>query len=490
MTIKKRIFYTNTWMVLLSLVMLLGIGGVLISLFKDEFLNWYGENSELSSDHYEVHQLLPELEKYGSQWDAWTQDLEIYKFHLLVTTNSGKKVYSNATHNEWEGAEALFSTEKPSESVATYLIEGVTILTTQYEVDGESYNIYLTYSSKENIFLGMDRGMFEMFLIIFLIVGVLAIGAILLCSQLLTKLLIQKILKPVNELDEAAKRVMTGELSVPIAHKSEDEFKNVCDSFDLMQQHLKEGIEKNAAYEKARTEMVSGISHDLRTPLTSVKGYIKGMLDGVANTEEKQREYLSIAYRKSCDMDVLLSKLFYFSKLETGNMPFFRQRTDISEYINHYTSEKELELKEKQIDLDVCIKLTGSICCDLDREQMHRVLDNLIENSIKYSQRIDGLSLSISLSRIGDEVEIDFSDNGVGVPEDKISHIFEQFYRGDESRSSQCDGNGLGLYVCQYIIKEHGGSIQAYNKGGLHLRIRIPIMKGEEENGTNLTGRR
>lgn len=480
MTIKKRIFYTNTWMVFLSLIMLLGIGGIMISFFKKEVLNWYGENSELSENHYEVYQLLPQMKSYGAQWEQWSEALEHYDFRLLVMTSSGEKVYSNVKHNEWEGTESLFSTEKSSEAVDTYLIEGVTILVTRCQIGEESYDIYLTGSAKENLFFGMDRGMFEMFLMIFLVVGLLAIGAILLCSQLLTKLLIQKILKPVNELDKAAKRVVEGELSVPIAYQPEDEFKNVCDSFDLMQQHLKEGIEKNAAYEKARTEMVSGISHDLRTPLTSVKGYIKGMMDGVASTEEKQKEYLEIAYRKSCDMDVLLSKLFYFSKLETGNMPFFRQRTEVAAYIRNYASEKELELKEKKITLKVFLEVTEKAYCNLDREQIHRVLDNLIENSVKYSQRSEGLILSVRLSRIHKKIEIDFSDNGIGVPEEKLSHIFEQFYRGDESRSSQCNGNGLGLYVCQYIIKEHGGSIRAYNMDGLHICIRIPEMEGEE----------
>lgn len=91
----------------------------------------------------------------------------------------------------------------------------------------------------------------------------------------------------------------------------------VCDTFNTMQQHLGEEIEKSQKYEKARTEMGPGISHDLRTPLTSVKGYIKGMLDGVANTPEKQRQYLEISYRKSCDMEKLLQKQFFFSKLET-----------------------------------------------------------------------------------------------------------------------------------------------------------------------------
>ena len=127
----------------------------------------------------------------------------------------------------------------------------------------------------------------------------------------------------------AASRIESGDLTQPVVYLRDDEFRNVCDSFNQMQRHLKEGMEQNAAYEKARTEMISGISHDLRTPLTSVKGYIKGLQDGVANTEEKRRQYLDIAYSCACDMEGLLAKLFYYSKLETGNMPFYKQKTDM-----------------------------------------------------------------------------------------------------------------------------------------------------------------
>ncbi len=106
------------------------------------------------------------------------------------------------------------------------------------------------------------------------------------------------IMKPVNMLGDAAGRIIEGDLDTAIDYMDADEFQPVCKSFDLMQLHLKEQMEKNLAYEKARTEMVSGISHDLRTPLTSIKGYIKGMLDGIAGTEEKRQEYLSVAYKK------------------------------------------------------------------------------------------------------------------------------------------------------------------------------------------------
>lgn len=480
MTIKKRIFYANTFMVFISLIILLGIGGGLISLFKDEFLNRYGGISKLSDNSYEVRSLLQGFKKYEEDWDSAADALSGYNFRLNVSTASDKNCYKNLRFNEWEAVESVLTAEKNKNRVDIYLIEGVTILTTQYEVNGTVYDVYASNCPDEISFWGMDRGMFEMFLIIFLVIGFLSIALILLCSQFFTKYLIRKISEPIEKLGTAAERISAGDLSVPINYQKEDEFKNVCDSFDLMQKNLKEGMEKNAAYERARTEMISGISHDLRTPLTSVKGYIKGMMDGIANTEDKRRQYLEIAYKKSCDMDVLLSKLFYFSKLETGNMPFFCRKTNMNTFLQQYVSDKQKEPEMKQVTVILKQEDANEVWCSIDKEQFTRVFDNLLENSIKYGGRPDMLHICFNLKKVEKQIVIEVSDNGNGVQEEKLPHIFEQFYRGDEARVS-ADGSGLGLYVCRYIVTAHEGEIQAYNDNGLHIRITLPeaVMDGQ-----------
>ena len=242
-----------------------------------------------------------------------------------------------------------------------------------------------------------------------------------------------------------------------------------------MQKHLKESIEKTQSYEKARTEMVSGISHDLRTPLTSVKGFIKGMLDGIANTPEKQRQYLEISYKKACDMDVLLQKLFFFSKLETGNMPFFLKETDMGRWIENYVAEKCDKTISNDYDITV-IKDDTEYMVNVDKVQMQRVFDNIIENSRKYAD-VSELHIIITMNKKNDVITIDIADNGKGISEDKLANVFEQFYRGDDSRNSKNDGSGLGLYVCKYIIEEQGGNISALNKNGFCVEIELPILE-------------
>lgn len=479
MTIKRRIFLTNSCMVLLALIVLLLVGGGMLSLFKGELLGWYRSNSRLS-DHFEaVYDLVPELFTDSTDWEKAAKELETYDYRLLVRSQDHKTVFENAKHSEEESAETLYEVKRKVGQKDFYLIEHTTIIVFRSEISGATYDCYVVNCPSDASIFGMDRGLFEMFILIFLTVGVIAIVIILFLSQLLTRALIRKILAPVQQLDQAAQRITEGDLSVKISYETEDEFKTVCDSFDLMQQHLKEEMDRNHAYEKARTEMVSGISHDLRTPLTSIKGYIKGMLDGVANTEEKRQEYLKITYRKSCDMERLLSKLFYFSKLETGNMPFVLQTINMKQFLEDYVEEKALELQEKEISFALEWKAKEEICCDLDREQMLRVLDNLVENACKYAKTEHALALHMAAFQIRNQkLCIDFYDNGPGMEAGKIGHVFDQFYRGDEARNAACDGNGLGLYVCRYVIEKHNGSIRAENHEGFHVVMELPVKKG------------
>jgi signal transduction histidine kinase len=512
MTVKRRIFLTNSMMVLLSLTVLLLIVGGMVSLFKEEFLGWYRDNSKISDQYAQVYMEMPALIENTDTFEQLAENLGEYDYRLIVVNQKGKTVYQNARHSEEESAETLYTQEKTPGELVGYFVENTSILSYRDTRQDQYYDFYAVSCPSGVSIMGMDRGMFEMFLLVLLAVGVAAIAVILLLSQILTKWLTAQILKPVKELDLAARRVIDGDLSTQICYNTEDEFKNTCDSFDLMQQHLKQEMEKNHAYELARTEMVSGISHDLRTPLTSVKGYIKGMLDGIANTEEKQREYLKIAYRKACDMDKLLSKLFYFSKLETGNMPFYMKKTDMAEYVTDYVEDKALEIHDGDMAISADVNGLQEVYCNIDREQMVRVLDNLVENARKYAGKCagrsaaqytdksaennagetmlngDSLQMRLSLQKQDGKLVLDFSDNGVGVPEDKLDKIFEQFYREDESRSSE--GNGLGLYVCKYIVEQHGGTIRAYNQNGLHIEILLPEVEGGGSDGKNIVGGR
>ncbi|MDO5426156.1 MAG: HAMP domain-containing sensor histidine kinase [Eubacteriales bacterium] len=313
--------------------------------------------------------------------------------------------------------------------------------------------------------------------------GILCIAALVLISQIFTKNLTDHIMEPLNALADGAKRIRDNDLTQDIEYVGEIEFENVCASFNEMQASILTEQEKNRRYEKARTDMIAGISHDLRTPLTAIRGTIKGLIDGVASKPEQQKKFLETAYRRTGDMDLLLNQLFYLSKMETGNMPISLHEIEISIFLQNYAKAKQeyMESEKEQIKVDTR-GITAKV--SVDPEQFQRILDNLLENSRKYGGKIP-LMIEISLRKTPKGVSVCFKDNGAGVPEEKLPHIFEEFYRGDESRNRK-EGNGLGLYIVKYLMEAMGGSARAENADGLavYLELAIPVRtEGAEKDG-------
>jgi len=301
------------------------------------------------------------------------------------------------------------------------------------------------------------------------------VGGLLLISQLFTRNLTKHILKPLTLLSDGAQRVQQGILTQPVVYTGDIEHENVCKTFNDMQLYILAEQEKNRKYEKARTDMITGISHDLRTPMTAIQGTIKGLIDGVASTPEQQQKFLKTAYRRTRDMDVLLQRLFYFSKLETGNMPLELKKINMSDFIRNYLKSKREMLEGDNICIEEMIE-EDSIYVEIDMEQMQRIFDNLIENSMKYAN-IQPLVIKVTLQKVDGRVCLCFSDNGSGVPGAKLPHIFEEFYRGDESRNEK-EGNGLGLYIVKYLMEAMGGNVWAESGQGLAILMELPAIGG------------
>ncbi len=314
------------------------------------------------------------------------------------------------------------------------------------------------------------------FIILFLADGILCILALVGVSQAFTRNLSRHILEPLDALNDGAERVQNNNLTEDILYVGDVEFEKVCTTFNKMQGHILAEQEKNQRYEKARTDMIAGISHDLRTPLTAIKGTIKALMDGIASTPEKQQKFLNAAYRRTGEMDTLLNQLFYLSKLETGNMPLSVQKINLTDFLAKYVYGKQEVLNPAQAEVRAKLE-ECNLYTELDPEQMQRILDNLIENSIKYSEQ-EPVEVEISLREQEDRLLLTVSDNGVGVPEEKLPHIFEEFYRADESRNKK-EGNGLGLYIVKYLVEAMKGNVRAENRNGLVISMDFPL-KGRE----------
>ena len=318
------------------------------------------------------------------------------------------------------------------------------------------------------------------FILLFLADGVLCIAVLVIMSQIFTGNLVKHIMEPLDELAAGAKRIRENDLTEDINYSGDIEFENVCDTFNKMQKHILREQEKNRKYEKARTDMIAGISHDLRTPLTAIRGTIKGLMDGIASTPEKQDRFLETAYRRTGEMDLLLNQLFYLSKIETGNMPITLRKIEISSFIKNYVQAKQgLMEAEKEELVEETKEITAEVA--VDPEQLQRIFDNLLENSRKYGEKVP-LKMKIGLRKTPGGILIRFSDNGVGVPENKLPYVFDEFYRVDESRNKK-EGNGLGLYIVKYLIEVMGGTVRAENEDGFVVSMELPLgeRKGAEK---------
>lgn len=318
------------------------------------------------------------------------------------------------------------------------------------------------------------------FILLFLADGVLCIAVLVIMSQIFTGNLVKHIMEPLDELAAGAKRIRENDLTEDINYSGDIEFENVCDTFNKMQKHILREQEKNRKYEKARTDMIAGISHDLRTPLTAIRGTIKGLMDGIASTPEKQDRFLETAYRRTGEMDLLLNQLFYLSKIETGNMPITLRKIEISSFIKNYVQAKQgLMEAEKEELIEETKEITAEVA--VDPEQLQRIFDNLLENSRKYGEKVP-LKMKIDLRKMPGGILIRFSDNGVGVPENKLPYVFDEFYRVDESRNKK-EGNGLGLYIVKYLIEAMGGTVRAENEDGFVVSMELPLgeRKGAEK---------
>lgn len=312
------------------------------------------------------------------------------------------------------------------------------------------------------------------FRVLFAADGLLCAGILILVSFGFTRHLASHICTPLGKLTEGAVRIRQNDLTQDIVYTGEEEFEELCQTFNEMQSHLLSEQERNLRYERARTDMIAGISHDLKTPLTAIRGTIKALQDGIVSTPEQRDKFLETAYRRTGDMDVLLNQLFYVSKLETGNMPLSMRRMEMGAFVQSYVLAKQKLLEGEEVTFMADTE-EGEAWAEADPDQLCRIFDNLLENSRKYGET-EPLAIRLSVKRKEKWVSLCFADNGAGIAEDKLPHLFEEFYRGDESRNRK-EGSGLGLYIVKCLIEGMNGRVHAESKDGFAIYMELPIKE-------------
>jgi signal transduction histidine kinase len=451
----NQLLITNVIYALLLITILIGLSAILFWR-----LSATPQKDVVDAQTFQVGELLNHFDTASADWVALSNSLIPYGYNLLVSADN-HMVYSNLENNQYRTLERF---QKLNLAETTLI--------------GQLDNIaYVIKPSDTCIFFALKNMIHtnetNTFLIAFLVFSIVTIALILPTSVIYTRKISRSLRAPIKALTVAAKKMADSNLAEPMPYLENGSYTTITNILNQMRETVLIAQNTSASYEEAHTDIISGISQDLRAPLTAVKNYLKHLTDGTASTAEITAQYLSAAYTKVCDMDTLLQKLFYLSNMETGNLQMIPSSQDFGVFLRRFFEDMRDDFKKNQIQLSLEITPTFHPV-KIDQVQMRRVFVNLTENAIKYTDT-KPLQLLVSLKVTNGQEYLKFADNGPGIPENELPHIYEQFWRSEKARTNMAgEGSGLGLYFVKYIIEAHDGSISAQNNNGLQFQITLP----------------
>ncbi|WP_098744004.1 HAMP domain-containing sensor histidine kinase [Paenibacillus sp. EZ-K15] len=306
------------------------------------------------------------------------------------------------------------------------------------------------------------------------------VGIVVVANVLLYRWITRSVVKPLDLLRKSAEHIKEGNLQFSLDLHSKDEIGQLNETFENMRKRLHESIQLRLQDEENRKELISNISHDLRTPITNIKGYIEGIRDGVADTPEKMDKYVNIIYTKTTDLDKLVDELFLYSKLDLKQVPFMFEHVDIIGFIDDCIDEQRYVLQEKGIRLEWKERIGQSVEVVADLEKLKRTVLNIIGNAQKFMDKQDK-TICVSTQLSPEWVTVEIRDNGMGIEPEAIPYIFERFYRAEPSRNSSTGGSGLGLAIASQIIEGHGGTIWAESEPGVGTSLYFTLKRATKE---------
>ena len=287
---------------------------------------------------------------------------------------------------------------------------------------------------------------------------------------------------PLVKLRKATQNIKDGNLDFVLDVEGTDEFAELCRDFEEMRRRLKESAEEKLVLDKENKELISNISHDLKTPITAVRGYVEGIMDGVADTPEKMDRYVRTIYNKTVEMDHLINELTFYSKIDTNRIPYTFSKLNVEDYFSDCAEEVGLELETRGIQLCYANYVDSDVQVIADGEQIRRVIHNIISNAIKYMDRGKGMKgiIQIRVKDVGDFVQVEIEDNGKGIAAKDLPYIFDRFYRTDVSRNSAKEGSGIGLSIVRKILEDHGGKVWATSREDIGTIMYFVLRKYQE----------
>ncbi|HEX3021633.1 MAG TPA: HAMP domain-containing sensor histidine kinase [Lachnospiraceae bacterium] len=304
------------------------------------------------------------------------------------------------------------------------------------------------------------------------------IGPILIAEALIMILLVirtfslkRKVLKPIQEISQSSQAMIEGNYDIQVIETTDgrmlhSEVDQLIYAFELMRDELKEKREREAQLKHSQKELVSCISHDLRTPISTIKAYSEGLRDGLARDPEKLKNYAEVIVNKAEVLNQMITDLLDHSNAELNELKIIKRECYILDYFTSTMEELRIYTKQRGINFSYDTQIENMIV-QMDERRVTQVFYNLVENAMKYMGHDEG-KIHITSKYIRKDGKISFTvkDNGDGISMEDIPYVFDRFYRGEKSRNMSAPGCGLGLSICKYIVEEHQGEITCKSRTG------------------------
>ncbi|GGG02014.1 two-component sensor histidine kinase [Paenibacillus albidus] len=391
--------------------------------------------------------------RQGEQWASYGKLREGEAFLAQMQkdiSTSGKHADEAFMVSEWEGRNLLslrYDFPEMNDPLSYYLIADVTETGTK----DNQFHIFV-------------------FLAIAVLFGIILVPLIWITTK--------DIVRPLRQLEQGSRSIAEGDLNFSLHSKVRNEVGSVIRSYEKMRSELQRAIGAQLAMEESRKQLISNISHDLKTPLTSIKGYVEGIREGVANDPEKLKKYIDVIHSKTLDMDRMIDGLFLYSKLDLEQERFDFEAVPLKEFYRQTMNELSMEYESAGVRLTGEYEAGADAVATMDAQKIKRVILNIVGNSVKFMDKQDPY-IRVHFGRQAEEWIIAVTDNGPGMDPSELEKIFDRFYRGDVNRNQNVAGTGLGLAIAKQIIQHHGGMIYAKSEPGRFMTVMftIPIVQ-------------
>jgi signal transduction histidine kinase len=285
----------------------------------------------------------------------------------------------------------------------------------------------------------------------------------------------------VGQLSSAARQLAEGNFSARVGTSGSDELGRLARTFDDMAEQLEVAFERQRALEAGRRELISAVSHDLRTPLATTRAMVEALADGVVTDKADVARYLGLILREIQHLSRLIDDLFELSQIDSGSLRLRHDAIDLTQLVGDTVAAYQAPARER--DLRIEAALNGPLALQADGERLQRVLRNLLDNALRHTP--SGGTIAIEAKSQASTVSLSVSDSGPGVADDDLERIFDSFYRVERSRhrdESAKSGAGLGLAIARGLVLAHHGRIWAERSalGGISVQIRLPAQRGSD----------